>query len=145
MPPNPNDSRPVDTFVYVFVAPNESSVGSCSRLICMLTGMGGMDVLLSPQDTSISAKTRTLARRVNMKNLKRMRNRLNRWVDNVAKVEIIFSFPMEGRIKMRRRIAPAFPSCSLWGRFCELISRPIGFPDSSIYYRHRQRLLHKEC
>lgn len=113
MPPKPNDSSPVDTFVYDFVAPNESSAGSCSRLTCILTGMGGMEVLLSPQETRIRAKTTTLALRADMESLKRIRNKLNRRVDNVAKVEIIFSFPIDGRIKMRRRIAPAFPSCSL--------------------------------
>lgn len=79
----------------------------------MLTGMGGMEVLLSPQEANIRAKTIMLARRADMESLKRIRNRLNRQVDNVAKVEIIFSFPIDGRIKMRRRIAPAFPSCSL--------------------------------
>lgn len=145
MPPNPNDSSPVDTFVYDFVAPNERSVGSCNRLICMLTGMGGMEVLLSPQEANIRAKTITLALRIDIESLKRIRNRLNRQVDNVAKVKIIFSFPIDRRTKMRRRIAPAFPSCLRSGRFCVLISRPIGFQGSSICYRHRQRLLHKEC
>lgn len=67
----------------------------------MLTGMGGMEVLLSPQETSIKAKTITLAQRADMESLKRIRNRLNRQVDNVAKVEIIFSFPIDGRIKIR--------------------------------------------
>lgn len=113
MPPKPNDSSPVDTFVYVFVAPNESSAGSCNRLICMLTGMGGIEVLLSPQEASIKTKTITLTLRADMESVERIRNRLNRQVDNVAKVEIIFSFPIDRRIKMRRRIASAFPSCSL--------------------------------
>ena len=60
----------------------------------MLTGMGGMEVLLSPQEANIRAKTIMLARRADMESLKRIRNRLNRQVDNVAKVEIIFSFPI---------------------------------------------------
>jgi hypothetical protein len=67
----------------------------------MLTGMGGMEVLLSPQEANIRAKTIMLARRADMESLKCIRNRLNCRVDNVAKVEIIFSFPIDGRIKIR--------------------------------------------